>query len=235
MVTATKQPRVVKDAEELIRDMTEAIEPIVARGTIVEEGVPMMVGNTMSAGMVLLYDTRTGVSSIFHRNNLKNGLKRRREDGSLMYTSEKLDIVDTTPKLPCWLHGDHPDRPLYAKMGLKTCTKVLSSVQHVRVHMMKRHKSEWDAIEADSKNTIEIEERQLRRLTILKLTDNTTATASATVTVAQVNETVAEPIRVEQLPVSKACVTCGEVLTGKTMGGWNMKKFHHDKKHPKAS
>ena len=238
----TKQ-RVVNSVEELIaqedmRDAVAAVEPVIQKGTIIEEGTPMMMGDTVSAGMVLLYDTRTGVSSRFHKNNLKNGLARKREDGSIMYTARDPHITDNSPKHLCWLHPNHPNRPHYNTLGLGYCNALspersksnLRSVQHVRVHMMKKHKNEWEAIEADRRNSNEAEERQLRQLTISRMMEQEAPVAQATpAPVAQEAPVVKAP-KVAQAEVSGQCPKCAEAVTGKGEFGLKTAMRWHDKR-----
>ena len=242
------KPRVVNSVEELIaeegmRDAMAAVEPVIQKGTIIEEGTPMMMGETVSAGMVLLYDTRTGVASRFHKNNLKNGLNRRREDGSIMYTAKDPHITDTSPKHLCWLHPNHPNRPHYNTLGLGYCNALspersksnLRSVQHVRVHMMKKHKNEWEAIEADRRNSNEAEERQLRQLTISRMMNQENPVATKAPTPAPVAQEVplvtqSKAPKVAQAEVSGQCPKCAEAVTGKGEFGLKTAMRWHDKR-----
>lgn len=144
--SATKAP----EPGELARD------PVVHRGS---EDVPVpMVAKLESAGYSVLYDTRTAISSLVNNNMLRSALRKRRPDGSVVFTpfspTDKrspiygMEVKRGTYK--CLLHKENPNRELYDERGFPTCSKDnLASPFQVTRHMQKRHKLEYAEIEKE--------------------------------------------------------------------------------------
>jgi len=154
--------------EELMRDVEKVPEPgeltgnsIITKG---EDEVPPMVGKVSSAGYVKMYDTRTGDVSLTNYNMLPMQLRKRREDGSLVFTTRDPGFRPNRGTYKCLLHKDNPNREKYDSMGLALCQKSnLTNQFQVMRHMQKRHKMEWEAIELDRKQTEKLEQQNLFR------------------------------------------------------------------------
>jgi hypothetical protein len=152
----TKEFSEVVDREELLRDLEDAPEPgTMSRGQIIHSGsgelpVAMVTQALQSAQYVYLWDTVTYERSICNRNMLRTNLRKRRKDGSFVFTPTDPKILPSRGILKCRLHGEHPDREKYAALGFPTCPKGnLRSQLDVRRHMQHRHKTEWATIEQD--------------------------------------------------------------------------------------
>ena len=159
-----------KNIEEMLRD-AEALrepsdllkQPVVHKG---DENVPMpMVISTIEGGSFIpLYDTITGERSRVPYNMLRQLLRRKRKDGSLVFTTAKPSISPKVGSLKCMLHPEAPNRNHYDELGLPVCRKSnLTSPYMVRRHMEKRHPSAWATIEEERKAKEKIEERDFQR------------------------------------------------------------------------
>jgi hypothetical protein len=158
--------------EELLEQMAEAenapepgtmsMKEIIHRG---DEDVPASVvaDALTSAGWVYIYDTKTGDRSICNRNMLPDVLKKRREDGSQVFSCRKPGVEPKMGTHKCYLHPDQPERPEYDKLGLAVCRKAnLTSPYQVRRHMMMKHPAEWAAIQEMKKDSDDALERAFK-------------------------------------------------------------------------
>jgi hypothetical protein len=155
-----------KAIEEQMRDAVEAAEsPITIdkdeSKTASGLGAHSMeAGKVLSAGQVYIYDTKTGDQSICNRNNLPHNLKKKRPDGSLVFTTVKPNFEPAKGTHLCMLHRDYPERKFYDTLGFAVCPKSnLTSAYQVRRHMEKRHKSEWGTIKEELANKERAEAR----------------------------------------------------------------------------
>jgi hypothetical protein len=125
-----------------------------------ESGIPeMSVTELKSAGWVYIYDTKTRERSITNRNMLKTQLTKKRQDGTPVFTTNKPTEPPFRGTLKCWLHLDDPNRSHYDDIGLPICKKSnLTSPYQVRRHMEKRHRTEFQIIEQENKETKELSE-----------------------------------------------------------------------------
>lgn len=115
-------------------------------------------------GRITIYDTITGEASEILVTMLQMNLRKRRPDGSRVFTTEKPDFEPNRGTLKCLLHPEGPDREYYDSLGLPTCQKSnLTSPFQVRRHMEKRHRVEWGTIEEDRKAKEKQEERDFQR------------------------------------------------------------------------
>ena len=167
MVTGIENERLI---EEMMRGSTFAKEPggivgdqIIHRGDD-EVPVPMVATTLESAGYTNIYDTESGEHSITNRNMLPAQLKKKRLDGSYVFTTIKPAAPLMVGNLKCLLHPDNPDRRHYDELGLAVCKKEnLTSPFQVRRHMEKRHKMEWATIEYERQEVEKKEERAFQR------------------------------------------------------------------------
>lgn len=159
-----------KAIEEIVRDSQKATEPgEMKAGDIVSEGdkdLPaLMTTSTLeSAGWTYIYDSRTGDKSLCNNNMLAQHLKKKRPDGSYVFTTQKPKVMPKLGTLKCMLHPDNPKRGHYDELGLGTCKKSnLTSPFQVTRHMQKRHKMEWQTLEAERIEAEKQEEREFRK------------------------------------------------------------------------
>lgn len=159
----------MKAIEERIRDSEQAREPGEMKvGDIVSEAddeLPSMTTTSLaSAGYTYIYDTKTGDRSVCNNNMLAQHLKKKRTDGSYVFTTQKPKVRPKRGTLRCLLHPDNPNRRHYDELGLAVCRKSnLNSPFQVTRHMMKRHKMEWATIEAERIAQEKEEERAFRQ------------------------------------------------------------------------
>jgi len=160
--------------EELIRDAEAAAEPGMQKDTVLHRGdedvpAPMTAAEMTSAGWVYIYDTRTGERSICNKNNLAHNLKKKRDDGSLVFTTKTMTAARGTYK--CLLHPDDPNRKHYDDIGLPTCPKSnLNSPFQVNRHMQKRHKQEWATIQEERQAAKEQRDREFQERLLMQAT-----------------------------------------------------------------
>ena len=161
--------------EKLAQD-TEAVEPgdfkpgdYVQRPEGESEEHPdgrpgMMISDLVSAGHVLLYDTRTSEPSVVNRNMRAAQLKARRPDGSLVFTPVKPAKEPWRGSIKCFLHKEQPAWPKYEAMGFKSCAKAtLPSRFQADNHAKNRHRDEWAAVEAEREAVEKREDRAANR------------------------------------------------------------------------
>jgi hypothetical protein len=117
-----------------------------------------------SAGYVKIYDTKTGEMSLCNRNMLTHHLKKRRPDGSIVFTTIRPKFAPKRGQLKCLLHPDSPNRQHYDEMGLAVCKKsnITSPYQVIR-HMQKRHKVEYGTIKEEEARLEKQRERAERQ------------------------------------------------------------------------
>ena len=148
---------------EMLRDAETAQEPgdWKAKQNIGgTEGISMTALELQSAGYVYVYDNKTGDRSLVNRNMLQQQLLKTREDGTYVFTTQKPEFERYYGELKCLLHPDDPNRELYDRMGLATCTKDNLTASHdLRVHMEKRHRREWATIDGERKEEERLRER----------------------------------------------------------------------------
>jgi hypothetical protein len=130
-----------------------------------ENALPPMVSNSLkSAGYVYIWDNRTGERSVTNRNMLPMQLRKKRPDGSVVFTTIDPHIKPLRGTYKCMLHPDDPNRKHYDELGLATCRKAtLTSPYQVKRHMQKRHKVEYETIEEERKEKERQEDRAFQR------------------------------------------------------------------------
>ena len=101
-----------------------------------------------NSGITLLYDTITGVPSRVLKYLVSGTLRKKRADGSYVFTL----IPPANPPLRgshrCLLHVDEPNHTAYMEMGLPTCRKAnLPNLFQVEQHMAHRHRVESATIQ----------------------------------------------------------------------------------------
>lgn len=138
-------------------------DPVIHRGDE-ELDAPMTVKELSSAGYVYVWDSRTFERAPVLYYMLPSILRRRREDGSFIWTTNDPKRLPKRGTLKCLLHKDSPDRKEYDKMGLRTCKKSnIINAFEVKQHMSKKHPKEWLAIEDARKEKERQEDRSFQR------------------------------------------------------------------------
>jgi len=117
-----------------------------------------------SAGYTYVWDNRTGDRSVINNNMLAAQLKKKRPDGSRIFTTVDPHIPVKSGNLKCMLHEKNPDRKKYEHIVFTFCRKEnLTNPYQVRRHMEKRHPDEWKAIQEEDKRIEKEEEREFRK------------------------------------------------------------------------
>ena len=166
----TTKDTLTEDNEALIAEMladAKTVElpselrenPIIHRGDD-ELEAPMTVKELTSAGYVYLWDSRTYERAPVLRYMANEVLRRRREDGSRIWTAVDPHKRPKRGTHKCLLHQDSPSRAEYDAMGLRTCKKsnIINEFE-VKQHMLKKHPKEWMAIEDKRKEAERQEDR----------------------------------------------------------------------------
>jgi len=137
--------------------------PVIHKGDE-ELDVPMTVKELTSAGYVYVWDSRTFERAPVLYYMLPSILRRRREDGSFIWTTNDPKQLPKRGILKCLLHKDSPDRAKYDEMGFRTCTRGhIPNAFEVKQHMMKKHPKEWQSIEDERKEKERQEDRAAQR------------------------------------------------------------------------
>ncbi len=144
--------------EEMLRKAEKADEPgELSRNRLIHSGdeelpAPMVATALKSAGYTYIYNRKTGERSITNNNMLPTQLKKKNEDGSYVFTLSKPEFKPKRGTLKCMLHAEDPNRAHYDELGFPTCKKSnLVSPFQVSMHMQKRHKAEWAALQQEKK------------------------------------------------------------------------------------
>ena len=135
-----------------------------------------MVGRSVSsAGYVYIYDTVTGDRSVTNRNMLPSQLRKRRDDGTLMFSERKPSVTPHLGVACCPLHPGHERREEFAALGFPTCNKHnLLNPYEVEQHFKHRHPREYAALEKIQTDADRTEERAWRRAVVRQATDKET-------------------------------------------------------------
>ncbi len=138
-------------------------EPVLHRGDE-ELDAPMTVKELTSAGYVYVWDSRTYKRAPVLYYMLPSILRRRRDDGSFIWTTNNPHKPFKGGRMKCLLHKDSPDRAEYDKMGFRTCKKSnIINAFEVKMHMQKKHSKEWNAIEDMRKERERQEDRSFQK------------------------------------------------------------------------
>ncbi len=138
-------------------------EPVIHRGDE-ELDAPMTVKELTSAGYVYIWDSRTFERAPVLYYMLPSVLRRRRDDGSYIWTTNDPKQLPKRGTMKCLLHKDDPDRLEYDKMGFRVCKKsLIPNAFEVKQHMLKKHPKEWDSIEDAREDKERQEDRAAQR------------------------------------------------------------------------
>ena len=141
-----------------------------------EEGVkwalPVDIDTLETNGYVVVYNRHTREPSVIHRNSLRAVLRDRidPETGQLAFTLDQPDEPPYRGTLKCFLHADDPNRLKYDMFGFARCRKSNLPTEYQRgLHMTKKHKAEWAAIQAAKSDDRLEEEREYRKAILARL------------------------------------------------------------------
>jgi len=124
----------------------------------------MTVIELKNAGYIYVWDTRTHKIAPILRYMLPEVMRRRRPDGSYIWTDKDPKKLPQRGTLKCLLHKDSPNRKEYDRMGLRTCKKSnITNDFEVKQHMSKKHPKEWQALEDQRKERERQEDREFQR------------------------------------------------------------------------
>lgn len=165
------------ETAEILEDMLRDANKLPRRGAeVVQKGdgdlpVPMIMSKVDSAGVVWLYDTRTGEPNKCLTNLVPIMLRKKREDGSHIWTLKQPPIPwKAGGDYKCLLHQDNPNRKHYDELGLPVCRKAnLTSPYQVQRHMQKRHKTAWATLEQERIAREKAEERKFQEELLTKV------------------------------------------------------------------
>lgn len=152
-----------KQLEEEMYEVEQAPDKGLKVSEVLQKGEsPMKVSSIENNERVFIYDTLTGEQSLCLRYMLPQQLKKKRPDGSRVFTTVKPNIEVKRGIIKCLLHIEDSNREHYDELGLPVCGKSnLTNLHQVRMHMKKRHKEAWEVIEEER---IEKEKDSERRM-----------------------------------------------------------------------
>lgn len=179
---------------------------------------PMRINSLRFKGYVEVWDTVTGVKSLQPWWLLWQTMKKKRADGSLVFTR-------TDPKIPpnygadlvCYMNPASKEHARVKGMGFKDCTK-----QHIphedalMRHVKKSHSRAWEALERERTERIRQEDRKLQQDMLSAMTQAAVrgvAAPTATVPVAEMLS------RVPAEEHKTTCDKCGTVFSKPTRAG----------------
>jgi len=145
----------LEDAVSVKRDRGEIIQ-------VKEEGLASIL-RTSGDDVVEMYDTQTGQKSLTLKYMLPAQLKKKRADGSRVFTVHDPKIPQKVGAFTCLLHPDREERKHFDELGLAVCNKSnLVSEYHMNRHVQKKHKDEWNVIQAEIKKKEKEEEQKFQ-------------------------------------------------------------------------
>ena len=164
-----------KTAEEEILAAEDAKYGSLNQGDTFEaDGVGSMTVTELAyGGYKYVYDNVTGERSLCNENMLPAQLKKKRADGSRVFTTAPTGIVPVRGKIKCLLHADAPDRKHYADIGFSECRKDnLVSDKSLKDHMKHRHSAEWATILEERADADKREDREYQRTILEQIAKN---------------------------------------------------------------
>ena len=130
-----------------------------------------------------------------------------------------------SPKMPCYLHAEHPTSSRWLSMGFASCTtKNIPSQAALESHMWHSHKRAWETIQKDEADKQLNDERALARENLAAL-QALVQQAATTVTPAP------SPVETtEQEDYHLVCDICNEDFSGKSRAGASASLRAHEKR-----
>ncbi len=163
--TTTKDADIIAEVQNAIRreDANVKAGDVIHRGDG-EVPAPMFHVRKQGPGYTDIYDTLTGEKSVTDINMLPTQLRKRRPDGSKVFTTHDPGIKVIRGTIKCLLHKDGPNRKVYNEMGLPECNAAnIPSPHQLSLHMQHKHKTAWQTIEAERLAVEKAEDREMQR------------------------------------------------------------------------
>ena len=137
-----------------------------------ENPAPMRVNSLAFKGYVEVWDTQTGIKSLQPRWLLWQTMRKKRADGSLVFTRTDPKIAPNHgADLKCPLNPASPEHFRLKSMGFKECTKQHIPHQDALMrHVRKSHQRAWEAMEREREDRLREEDRQMQRDMLQALT-----------------------------------------------------------------
>ena len=134
---------------------------------------PEVVGLDMLEhnGYVVVYHRRTREPSVILYDALGKQLKKEDpETHELAFQLERPSQPPYRGILKCYLHQDDPERPKYDQFGFAVCRKSnLPSDYQRELHMQRKHKAEWAAIQREKGERDRAERREFQNLILAQV------------------------------------------------------------------
>ena len=196
MPRATKAPATqsFESEEELIARATAAAPKVGAKlndGKGEAEDWPYEIDLDMLEhnGYVVVYHRRTREPSVIMYDALAKQLKKVDPDTKeLAFQLERPATPPYRGTLKCLLHADDPDRPKYDQFGFAVCRKSnLPSNYQRELHMQRKHKAEWAAMQRDRGDRERAERLEFQRLVLAQMKSGNVDTNTAAMLAAEGN------------------------------------------------
>ena len=122
-------------------------------------------------GYVVVYHRRTREPSVILYDALAKQLKKEDPDThELAFQLERPSQPPYRGVLKCHLHQDDPERPKYDQFGFAVCRKSnLPSDYQRELHMQRKHKAEWAAIQREKADRERAERREFQSLILASM------------------------------------------------------------------
>ena len=175
-----------------------------------EEPFTQTKAREQRSGRVTLYDTITGVPSHVLEYLVNGTLRKKRADGTRVFTLMAPKEPPKVGTIKCLLHPNAPDRARFAAMGWEACprTQIPNQFQ-LEQHMQSKHRREWAALKREEEQRDKDEQRNYQRGILELIRDRTGG---------EFNE---------------ICLDCGETFSSKVKAAaGNMLAAHVRRNHP---
>ncbi len=181
MATGTPDVIVDADRENLIAEMLRDAKPTELSGDLVKNpviddgkstGAPVVVHEISGAGYVYVWDSRTfeKVPVLYYR--IGQVLRKKRPDGSYMFTVRDPGQLPKRGEIKCMLHPESADRKHFDELGFRTCAKknIINNYE-LRRHMQMKHPQEFKAINEEKETRQKDEDRALQQALVKAMTE----------------------------------------------------------------
>lgn len=262
MVMADKRAAAEAEWAELLNKVGESAPgTYLAEGEILSRGTEaegdslalMKVSSLQYKGYAEVWDTRTGEKSLQPWYLLTQTMRKKREDGSQVFTRTNPNIKpDYAADLICPLNPAAPPEQSFGGRGFKPCRKQhIPNANALLMHIRKSHKQAWEAMERERAERERAEDRALQREAIetqrqymelmmrQQLGNLPVQSTPAPAFVPEAPVVADEPVKIRvprlQREGHRTCEVCGAEFTGKNNGGATLLLARHKKSaHPDA-
>lgn len=208
---AVASPLSIEERAQRKRDLLMQVEGLD------QEDMPEIIFKETSPSRrrVLIYSMRDGEPLPIPKYMLDRTIRKRMDDGSLMFTTRKDEAPEyKLGKIKCFLHPESADRVILEEIGLSgvSCPAAgLATLHAKRMHGLHRHKEEWDAYQEfkdDKKEADAIAEQKAQTAAMLALGEKAAGTRP-----------VIESTEPEFLPATDSCDRCDYTGTANMVRG----------------